>query len=71
MTVFALALNFIGTLLVFLDSCRMANRLPEDGITLGYDETHKTWYWRWCGRVGIALVGIGFLLSLLHELGWL
>ena len=59
-----LVINVVGTVLVFLDSWRTASRFSEDGVALGYGPEYSTWFWKWCGRSGLALLGLGFLIQL-------
>lgn len=67
MTALGLLLNFIGTILVFLDSWRTSKCFTNEGISLGWPLKLRTYFWRTCGRFGIATVGTGFLITLIAE----
>jgi hypothetical protein len=64
-TVFALILSFIGGLMLFIDSWRISSRFQGDRFQPGFEPIWHSWFLRWCGRLGIALITIGLLLQLL------
>ena len=60
-----LILDIVGASLIFADSIRVSSRFSKDGVSLGYGDRYSRWYWHWCGRVGAALLLIGFWLQYL------
>lgn len=63
-----LAFGFIGAVLMFLDGWRLASMFTGSSFSLGYGKNYNTPFWRWCGRVGIGLVALGFLCLFAAEL---
>ncbi|MBW4422298.1 MAG: hypothetical protein KME13_24305 [Myxacorys californica WJT36-NPBG1] len=65
LNIIGLILGFIGAFLAFLDSWRTGSRFDENSILVGYGPSLNTVFWNWCGRVGFALITIGFVLQLI------
>ena len=65
MTALGLFPGFVGSVLLFADSWRTSQCFSDDGVTLGWPHRYRTWFWRLCGRLGIGMVGLGFLTSLI------
>jgi hypothetical protein len=65
LTIIGLIFGFIGAVLVFADGWRVASRFSQDGVKLGYGKEYSGYFWNICGRVGIALIGFGFLAQLI------
>jgi hypothetical protein len=63
-----LVINFFGCVLLFCDSWRTSSRFTDDAVLLGYGSELSTFFWRWCGRLGIALLAIGFVFQLVGYL---
>lgn len=68
MSILGLFLNFAGSLLLFADSWRTSKCFSDDGVALGWPHHYRSWFWRVCGRFGIGMVALGFLVSLIAEL---
>jgi hypothetical protein len=62
--ILSLVLAFVGTTLAFLDSYKMASRLPDEGFSIGYPPKYKTPFWRWCGPMGFGFLTLAFLIQL-------
>ena len=55
-----LILSFIGAVMLFIRF--LAHLIRASGRPIWH-----SWFVRWCGRLGIALITIGFLLQLLAK----
>ena len=64
LNIIGLVCGFAGSILWFCDGHRVAKIFTANSFTIGYGKEYDTLFWRYCGRVGIAMVGIGFLLQL-------
>ena len=62
-----LILSFIGGLMLFIDFWRISSRFQGDELQVGLEPIWHSWFMRWCGRLGIALITIGFLFQLLAQ----
>jgi hypothetical protein len=61
--VFGLAINFVGCLLLFIDSLRTSSAITEEGPRLGF-EAHWQWRgFRYFARVGFLLLSVGMFLQ--------
>ena len=58
-----LVINFLGCVLLFVDSLRVSSAITEEGPRLGFV---GIWKWRgfnWFARVGFALLSLGMCLQ--------
>jgi NADH:ubiquinone oxidoreductase subunit 6 (subunit J) len=53
-------LSFIGAVMLFIRF--LAHLIRASGRPIWH-----SWFVRWCGRLGIALIAIGFLLQLVAK----
>ena len=58
----ALFLTALGTIAVFLESCRFNARMPSGGVTLGDPPGWESWIYH-CGAVGTAFLLAGIILQ--------
>ena len=57
-------MSFLGGFLLFLDSLRISDRLPDHGLILVPNKTYKHPVWKFVAPLGFALVTVGFALQL-------
>jgi len=63
--IIGLVLNFLGSFWLFWDNYRIAKMFTKNSLSLGWGEGYESWFWRWAGRGGLALLALGFLFQLL------
>jgi hypothetical protein len=68
LNILGLILSFIGGLMLCIDFWRISSRFQGDTLQLVHKPIRDSRPIRWCGRFGIALITIGFLLQLLAQL---
>ena len=65
LTVVGLLLGFVGASLLFVDCYRTSSRFTVNSVALGFGAAHDTWFWRYSGEVGFAMIALAFFIELL------
>jgi NADH:ubiquinone oxidoreductase subunit 6 (subunit J) len=60
-------LNMCGLILSFIGAVMLFIRFLAHLIRASGRPIWQSWFVRWCGRLGIALITIGFLLQLVAK----
>ena len=59
-----LILNFTGTIFIWCDSANLSRYINPNEIILGGSKARRSFFWRHCLRLGLLLLGSGFLFQL-------
>lgn len=65
LTIAGLLLGFVGACLLFVDNYRVSSRFTVNSVALGFGVEHDTWFWRYAGEIGFAMIALAFLIELL------
>lgn len=64
LTLIALTIGFAGAVFSFLGVLRIEHMFSEDGVNLGWGKDWSGVFWKSCTPLGIALIGVSFLIEI-------
>lgn len=64
LTLIALSIGFAGAVFSFLGVLRIEHMFSDEGVNLGWGKDWSGVFWKSCTPLGIALIGVSFLIEI-------